>query len=720
MKYWILTSEYPPFYGGGISTYCHITARAMAQRGIAVRVFVPDAAVPAYEVTSAQTNLTVVRFNPDFCKHRSALGYAANLSYSFAEIVKLFIATEGEPDYIEAQDYLGIAYYLQQFKLTGLLSLEQTPIIITLHSPAFVYLEYNRVPTYRFPEFWICEMEKASIKAADILISPTQFLVEEIQRYLDLSFQKVHVLPNPFEVEDPRPSPRFARNKIVYYGKLSAQKGSFKLLEYFDQLWRSGFPHPLLIIGGTDIVYHPEQLTMQQLVEQRYGQYIKDGLLQFGGKISAAEITQRIQDAHVVVVPSIVDNLPYVVLECMARMKPVLASVQGGQREIITDNETGFLFDHDRPESFSTKLQEILAMGDEKLQQTARRGVESLERYHPDVILAQKLQLLQELKEQQQATTPALFPFVHQERFEAKQPAANNLLSVVIPYYNMGRYIDECVASVLASDYPAKEVIIVNDGSTEAFSLQKLEAFKDRPGIRVIHQANKGLAETRNAGAAASAGRFLAFLDADDTVSSSYYSKAIGILEKYANVFFVGSWVQYFENSAALYPTYNPQPPYLLVHNPVNSSGLVYERGAFLKSGQNDKLVDYGLEDYESVVSMVSAGYNGVVIPEVHFHYRVRPDSMIRKIRMEKWLYSYKYIGDKHASYYAKFAVPVMHLLNANGPGFTFDNPTQESRGLHRFKYIRLAYPYLKRVANKYPFIKRTLIKAIHLTNSGK
>lgn len=720
MKYWILTSEYPPFYGGGISTYCHITARAMAQRGIAVRVFVPDTAVPAYEVTTAQANLTVVRFNPDYCKHGGTLGYAANLSYSFAEIVKKFVASEGAPDYIEAQDYLGITYYLQQFKLTGLLVLEQTPIIVTLHSPAFVYLEYNRVPTYRFPEFWTCEMEKASIKAADILISPTQFLVEEIQGYLDLSAQQVHVLPNPFEVEDKDTAFQFERNKIVFYGKLSAQKGSFRLLEYFDQLWRSGFPHPLLIIGGTDIVYHPEQLTMQQLVEQRYGHYIKSGLLQFGGKISASEITQRIRDAHVVLVPSIVDNLPYVVLECMARKKPVLASVQGGQREIITDNETGFLFDHKGPESFASKLQEILAIEDAKLEQIARQGFESLERYHPDVILTKKLQLLQEYKEQRVVSTQATFPFEHQERFEAKQSSADKLLSVVIPYYNMGKYIDECVASILAADYPAKEVIIVNDGSTEAFSLQKLEEFKSKPGVRVIDQANKGLAETRNAGATAATGRFLAFLDADDKISTSYYSKAIGILEKYANVFFVGCWVRYFENSTALYPTYNPQPPYLLVHNPVNSSGLVYERAAFLKGGQNDKTVDYGLEDYESVVAMVSVGYNGVIIPEVHFHYRVRPDSMIRKIRTEKWLYSYKYITDKHASYYAKYAAPVMHLLNANGPGFTFDNPTQESGGLHRFKYVRLAYPYLKRVANKYPFIKRTLIKAIHLTNSGK
>jgi glycosyltransferase involved in cell wall biosynthesis len=691
----------------------------MAERGIEVTVFVPDLAVSSYEVSNPEPGLRVIRFNPDFCKYGSVLGYAANLSYSFAEIVRHFIATEGEPDYIEAQDYLGIAYYLQQFKLTGLLSLENTPIVITLHSPAFVYLEYNRVPTYRFPEFWTCEMEKASIRAADILISPTQFLVEEIRKYMELSAQEVHVLPNPFEVEDTETSFSFERNKIIYYGKLSAQKGSFKLLEYFDRLWRSGFPHPLLIIGGTDIVYHPEQLTMQQIVEQRYGHYIKGGMLQLGGKISASEITQRIRDAHVVLVPSIVDNLPYVVLECMARKKPVLASVQGGQREIITDKVTGFLFDHRDLESFSSRLQEILAMEDEKLKQIAHQGFESLQRYHPNVVLEKKLHLLQKLKEQRTGTGQAIFPFVHQERFEAKQATDDKSLSVVVPYYNMGKYINECIDSVLASDYPVREIIIVNDGSTDALSLQKLETLSHKKGIKVLHQSNKGLAETRNTGAAAASGRFLAFVDADDRVSASYYSKAIRILERYSNVFFVGSWVQYFENSIKVWPAYNPQPPYLLVHNPVNC-GFVCEREAFLKRGLNDPALDYGLEDYDSVIGMVSGGYNGVVIPEIHYHYRVRTGSMIRKVRTEKWLYSYKYIGDKYAHYYAKFAAPVMHLLNTNGPGYTFDNPTLEAGGLHRAKYFRKVYPYLKQAANKYPFIKRTLIKAIRLTNAGK
>jgi hypothetical protein len=49
---------------------------------------------------------------------------------------------------------------------------------------------------------------------------------------------------------------------------------------------------------------------------------------------------------------------------------------------------------------------------------------------------------------------------------------------------------------------------------------------------------------------------------------------------------------------------------------------------------------------------------------------------MIRKITREKLLYAYKYIAEKHSSYYATFATQINNLLNANGPGFLFDNPT--------------------------------------------
>jgi glycosyltransferase involved in cell wall biosynthesis len=241
----------------------------------------------------------------------------------------------------------------------------------------------------------------------------------------------------------------------------------------------------------------------------------------------------------------------------------------------------------------------------------------------------------------------------------------------------MGDYIEECLNSIKSSSYKDIEILIINDGSTDQKSIGLLKKIAaDDPQIGVFDQSNKGLAFTRNAGAAMAKGRYLAFLDADDKVEETYYSKAIAVLKSKKNVFFAGCWVRYFENSCQVWPTFTPQPPYILAHNSVNSSGLVYKREAFLKGGLNDKAAGYGLEDYESVINMLHNGLNGVILPEILFHYRVRSGSMIRNISREKLLYSNKYITEKHSAYYAKFAPQIINILNANGPGYLFDNPT--------------------------------------------
>ncbi len=688
MNYWLLTTEYPPFHGGGISTYCHFTAKMLAEAGHVATVFVQDDSTADYVSETVEPGIVLVRMNSNRNRLHGSLGYAACLSYAFADMVRTMIEKTGPPDVIEAQDYLGIAYYLTQMKHLGYPFLKNIPILITLHSPAFIYLEYNRVPTYRFPEFWTCEMEKQAIMAADLLISPTRFLVDEIGRYMDISGKPVSILANPYALPDETAvagrepgseNKGFTRNKIVYYGKLSPQKGSFELLNYFKDLWDGGFQHPLHLVGGTDIVYHPEMLTMGQLVERRYGAYIKSGLLKLHGKIRPAQIKEYLEDAHVILVPSIVDNLPYVVMEAMSLGRVVLASRQGGQREMMEDGVSGFLFDHHEPGSFERQLSKILALTDEEMQRIAVSACQRVrDNYAFGVISPQKSRIIQEMRDK--AVQDHHFPFLHQEKttVPVALSAGESLLSVVIPFYNMGAYIEECIRSVIGSTYSNLEILIVNDGSTDGASLKKLEFIAGWEKVRVINQKNRGLALTRNEGARQGRGAFLAFLDADDRIDPLYYEKAVRALQKNDNVYFAGAWVQYFENSSEVWPTFTPQPPYALVHNPVNSSGLVYKRAAFLEGGLNDPIVDYGLEDYESVVSMLHRGYNGVVLPEKLFYYRVRSGSMFRDITLEKLLYSNKYITEKHADYYTKFAVQTVNLLNANGPGYLFDNPTFE------------------------------------------
>jgi glycosyltransferase involved in cell wall biosynthesis len=703
LNYWLLTTEYPPFHGGGISTYCRFTSGMLSAAGHSVTVFVPDDSVSDRNIDDV-SGITQIRFNSNRNKLHASLGYTARLAYAFADIVRTRIEEEGSPDLIEAQDYLGIAYYLTQFKHTGYPFMQGIPILITLHSPAFIYLEYNRTPVDRFPDFWTGEMEKQAIRAADLLISPTRFLAEEIQKFMDISGLPVHMLPNPYVQGSPgnllsdRP---VQRNKIVYYGKLSRQKGSFELLAYFRELWDEGFPHALHIIGGTDIIYHPERLTMGQWVEREYKKYIDTGFLQLHGKISPDETAHSLRDAHVIIFPSIVDNLPYVVMEAMSLGKTVLASRQGGQREMIEEGVDGFLFDHNEPDSFSRQLLAILALSDAALEQIGLNAQSSVRHhYDPTHILPAKMALLEPLvgpgrssaKPSLSAAVPPLprrhFPFLHQEAFTPLPSPAGSLLSVVIPYYNMGAYIEKCVHSVLASGYPSIEILIIDDGSTEKDSLEKLRQLaspnwlsagisgNNTRNISILHQKNAGLANSRNKGALAAKGDFLAFLDADDKVDPAYYEKAIRALQFNENVFFAGSWVQFFGDSYALWPSFTPQPPYALVHNPLNSSGLVYKKAAFLAEGLNDKKADYGLEDYASVVGMLSHGLNGVVLPEALFHYRVRRGSMFRHVTREKFMFSYKYILEQNKPYYTKFAAGIINLLNANGPGYQFDNPS--------------------------------------------
>ena len=86
-------------------------------------------------------------------------------------------------------------------------------------------------------------------------------------------------------------------------------------------------------------------------------------------------------------------------------------------------------------------------------------------------------------------------------------------VSVVIPCYNARRYIDAALHSVAAQQWPDVEVIVVDDGSTDG-SAQHIEA--RHPSVRLLRQANQGVAAARNAGIAAARGEWVAFLDADD------------------------------------------------------------------------------------------------------------------------------------------------------------------------------------------------------------
>lgn len=94
-----------------------------------------------------------------------------------------------------------------------------------------------------------------------------------------------------------------------------------------------------------------------------------------------------------------------------------------------------------------------------------------------------------------------------------------DLISVIIPVYNVKPFLRQCLASVFAQTFRNLEIILVDDGSTDGSGELCDALAAEDPRVRVIHQENGGLSAARNAGIDASTGAWLYFLDSDDALS---------------------------------------------------------------------------------------------------------------------------------------------------------------------------------------------------------
>lgn len=106
------------------------------------------------------------------------------------------------------------------------------------------------------------------------------------------------------------------------------------------------------------------------------------------------------------------------------------------------------------------------------------------------------------------------------------------LVSVIVPVYNVAKYLRRCLDSLVAQTYEPIEIILVDDGSTDGSSAICDEYMKDSRA-RVIHQDNQGLSAARNAGLDTMRGEYVMFVDSDDYVSPGYVQKPMEIIESF-------------------------------------------------------------------------------------------------------------------------------------------------------------------------------------------
>lgn len=203
-------------------------------------------------------------------------------------------------------------------------------------------------------------------------------------------------------------------------------------------------------------------------------------------------------------------------------------------------------------------------------------------------------------------------------------------ISVLMPCYNHGEFIGEAVASVLAQTLQDFEIVVVDDGSTDAATRKTLAQLAG-PHITVLTTANRGLPAARNLAAHHASGEFFCALDADDKLATTWFEQAVRVLDAQPDVAFVSHWLETFGDERWTWTPERCDLPSLLARNAVNGAALV-RREAFEAIGGYDQSMREGCEDWDLWLRLVESGRRGTIIPEVLFFYRRRADSMSRRM----------------------------------------------------------------------------------------
>ncbi len=211
------------------------------------------------------------------------------------------------------------------------------------------------------------------------------------------------------------------------------------------------------------------------------------------------------------------------------------------------------------------------------------------------------------------------------------------LISVIVPFYNSEKFIEQTIKSILNQTFPSYEILIIDDGSTNKMALEKLEQIKELDKrIKVFHKQNEGLATTRDYGASKSDehARYLMFIDDDDLIEPTFLECGFWTLETnkdaawaYSDSLGFGSieytWNKYFSSEK------------MKKENDLISAALVRKTDFFLVNGYNlkEKAVN---EDWNFWLKLLSKEKFPVHISFYGEWYRRKENGELQRSRENK------------------------------------------------------------------------------------
>lgn len=225
-------------------------------------------------------------------------------------------------------------------------------------------------------------------------------------------------------------------------------------------------------------------------------------------------------------------------------------------------------------------------------------------------------------------------------------------VTVVIPCYNQGAYIDEAVDSVLSQTFSDYEIIIVNDGSTDEATNTKLASYA-KPNTRVLTTENQGPSMARNAGISAASGEYILPLDADDKISPDFIEKAVKVLDSQPEIGIVCSLVKFFGAKCGRFFVPDFSEKDMLLSNHICATAM-FRKADWAEVGGYNANMTFGWEDWDFWLSLIELGKKMYRIPEVLFYYRIKSTSRTTYLTDDKQRAMYRQLFANHANLYAQ------------------------------------------------------------------
>jgi glycosyltransferase involved in cell wall biosynthesis len=246
------------------------------------------------------------------------------------------------------------------------------------------------------------------------------------------------------------------------------------------------------------------------------------------------------------------------------------------------------------------------------------------------------------------------------------------LVSVIIPCYNDGHYLDDSISSARNQLFKDLEIIVVNDGSTDGATIQKLASLND-PLITVLHKENGHLSSARNYGIRHAKGQFIVTLDADDKFESSFIDKGVKMLQADNKT---GAVTCYLKSFGLRKFRWKPLGGDLknFLYRQESCASAMFRKECWEKTGGYDEQMKTGYEDWEFWIRLTAAGWQVHVIKEYLLNYRTTEKSMLLTQSEPKRTEIVNYIMEKHKELYwqqLKEAVIQRKIIDLRNPEST-------------------------------------------------